>query len=256
MLTGLIIGFVILAIIFIPLERLFPVRKGQKIIRKGWFNDVLHFFVNRFLVVAGTYAVAIILYILLQKFLNTPFQEAINRQPGWLQFLEAFLIAELAFYLIHWLAHTLPWLWKFHAIHHSSEQLDWLASARLHPVEMIIANIWVGLPLALMGFSAETFGFWSVISGFLAILNHSNVKVSFGRLGWIIADPQFHHWHHANQPEAINKNFSGLPLLDKLFGTCYYPKGQWAEKYGVNELVPLGYWKQLKYPFAKLPLKK
>lgn len=251
MLGQLVVGFVILAIIFIPLERLFPIRKEQRIIRKGWFNDLCHFFINRFLIVAGTYGLAVILYILFHRLLDTPLQKAVASQPAWLEFLEAFLIAEIAFYTLHRLAHTIPWLWKLHAVHHSSQEMDWLASARLHPLEMIIANIWVGLPLVLLGFSAESFGVWSLISTFLAILNHSNVRVSFGPLRWLIADPQFHHWHHANEPQAINKNFSGLPLLDKVMGTAYMPKERWPHQYGIDDYMPRNYLKQLAYPFQK-----
>lgn len=245
------IGFVILSLVFIPLERKFSLRREQPILRKGWLTDVIHFFLSRLLTTAGSYAIAVILYIFFHQLLNNPLQAAITRQPGWLQFVEAYLIAEITFYGIHRLAHTWHWLWKFHAVHHSSENLDWLASVRLHPTDMIIANIVVGLPLILLGFSAETFGVWSVISTFLAVFNHANVRVSYGPLRWILADPHFHHWHHANEPQAINKNFSGLPLLDKLFGTAYMPKNQWPRRYGVDDAIPQNYFKQLLFPFRK-----
>lgn len=251
MLTQMAFGFLILSVVFIPLERFFPLDKTQRLFRPGWLTDVMHFFVSRVLIQLGTFALAVVFYVLLRRVLHTEFQAAVAQQPGWLQFLEAYLIAETAFYCVHRLAHTWGWLWKFHAIHHSSENLDWLASVRLHPLEIIITNLAIGLPLALMGFSAQTFGAYSIISTFIGILNHANVRVSFGPLRWLIADPHYHHWHHANQPQAINKNFAGLPLLDLLFGTLYNPKNIWPVRYGVDVFISNHYFQQLVYPFKK-----
>ncbi|HEX2911996.1 MAG TPA: sterol desaturase family protein [Chloroflexia bacterium] len=256
MLHQMVLGFVILAVIFIPLERLRPLYPGQAIFRSGWFTDVIHFFISRVLIQVGTYAGAVLFYILLHRLLHTPFQAAITSQPAWLQFLEAYLVAETSFYSLHRLSHAVPWLWKFHAIHHSSENLDWLASVRLHPVEMIMVNLTIGVPLALLGFSAQTFGVYTIVSTFLAILNHANVRVSYGPLRWLVADPHYHHWHHANQREAINKNFAGLPLLDFLFGTLYIPKNIWPQRYGVDEYIGKDYLSQLSYPFRKSNARK
>jgi len=255
MLHSLIGAFVVLFIIFVPLERLFPLHKEQAILRKGWFNDLLHFFLNRFLVLGGTFAIVAVPYVLFQKLFHTPFQVAVTSQPAWLQFIEAFVVAEIAFYAIHRLAHTVPWLWKFHAIHHSLEEMDWLASARLHPVDLIVANVVVGLPLALLGFSEATFGIYSLWGAVQAIFIHSNLRFRFGPLRWLTATPEFHHWHHANEAAAINKNF-GFPLIDLILGTAYMPEGQWPARYGIDEHIPLNYLKQLTYPFRKTYSKK
>ena len=250
MLNGLIIGFVILVVVFVPMERRWALHREQPVFRRGWSVDVVHFFVDRVLILVGTYLLAVPLYLVFSQLLHNPLQAAIARQPAWQQFLEGLVVAELAFYVIHRLSHTIPWLWKFHAVHHSIEAMDWLASVRLHPGDLIIANLAVGIPLLLLGFSDTTFGVYTIWSTFQAFFVHANVRFHFGPLRWIIPSPEFHHWHHANEPEAINKNF-GAPLIDLLFGTAYMPKGRWPRLYGINERIELKYLKHLAYPFKK-----
>jgi sterol desaturase/sphingolipid hydroxylase (fatty acid hydroxylase superfamily) len=246
-----IIGFVILFLVFGSIERFFPLRKEQKWFRKQWLTDVAHFFINHILVNAGTFAVAVFLYVFFSSAINPALQLAVRSQPGWLQFIEAFLLAQLIFYTLHRLAHQIPWLWRFHAIHHSSAELDWLASARLHPVEAIAMNVAISIPLILLGFTKETFGFYLIFAAFLPIFNHANTNLRFPILRWIIATPEFHHWHHHNELDSRDKNFSGFPAIDLLFGTFYMPKDRMPTIYGVDEYIPKSYWQQLLYPFQK-----
>ncbi len=244
-----VIAFFVLWILFGTLEWLYPLRKDQKHFRQGWLTDVAHFFFNHVLINIGTYLVAAFLYIFFRGAISPALQLAVRSQPDLLQFAEAFFIAQLAFYAVHRLAHKIPWLWRFHVIHHSSAELDWLASARLHPLEMVIVNIAVGVPLFLLGFTRETFGGYLIFRAFLPILNHSNTKFQFPILNRIIATHDFHHWHHSNDIAARDKNFSGFPIIDLLFGTYYVPKNQMPETYGVDEIIPKTYWQQLLYPF-------
>jgi sterol desaturase/sphingolipid hydroxylase (fatty acid hydroxylase superfamily) len=244
-----IIGFSILWLLFGILEWRFPLRKEQKHFRRGWLTDVAHFFCNHILVNAGTYLVAAFLYIFFRGVISPSLQLAVKSQPAFFQFIEAFFIAQLAFYAWHRLAHTLPWLWRFHAIHHSSAELDWLASARLHPLEAIATNIVVMVPLFLLGFTRETFGFYLIFAAILPIFNHSNTRFRFPIIRWMIATPEFHHWHHSNDREARDKNFSGFPIVDLIFGTYYVPATKMPITYGVDENIPKTYWQQLVYPF-------
>jgi len=247
----IVVAFLVLWLLFGTVEWLFPLRKAQKRLRQGWITDTAHFFINHFLVNAGTFSVAVLLYIFFHGAISPVLQAAVRNQPALCQFAEAFLIAQLAFYSVHRLAHTVPWLWRFHAIHHSSTELDWLASARLHPVEMIMVNITVGIPLFLLGFTQETFGAYLIFSPILAIFNHANTRFRFPILNRLIATPEFHHWHHSNDPEAIDRNFSGFPAIDLLFGTYYLPQDRMPSTYGVDEQIPKTYWSQLLYPFKR-----
>jgi sterol desaturase/sphingolipid hydroxylase (fatty acid hydroxylase superfamily) len=143
-------------------------------------------------------------------------------------------------------------LWKFHAVHHSSENLDWLASARLHPLDQIFSRAVMFVPLYVLGFTKEVFGayiFFAIIHG---IFIHSNVRFRLKFLRNIITTPEYHRWHHSNHAEARNKNFAGeLPILDKIFGTFYLPKEKVPNIYGISTPIPQSYLAQLKFPFKK-----
>lgn len=239
-------------LIFTPLERLFALRRKQKIFREGWLTDVIHFLVNRFLIDGRSLVVIVILAIFWRWIINSEFQAQVASQPFLLQFLEAVLIVDVCGYFYHRLSHTSPLLWKFHAVHHSSARMDWLAAARVHPLDQIFSRAFSFVPLYALGFTKETFGAYLFFAVFTALFNHSNVRLRFGFLRRIIVTPEYHHWHHSNDAQARNKNFSGqLPLLDWLFGTLYLPKTKVPQSYGINEPTPKGYAAQLMFPFRK-----
>jgi sterol desaturase/sphingolipid hydroxylase (fatty acid hydroxylase superfamily) len=138
-----------------------------------------------------------------------------------------------------------------HAIHHSSTTLDWLATPRLHFVDQGLRQTVKPLPLALLGFTKESFGLVAVIGPLLTFLIHANVRLRWGPLRYLYTSPQFHHWHHALTPG--DKNYSDqFPWLDKLFGTLHLPRGEWPTAYGVGEPIPAGWWRQIVHPFTRL----
>ena len=241
-------GFVILACIFIPLERIFALH-NQKVFRRGWKTDATYFFTGHFIGRAGAIVVAVTLS-LMTDLLNQELQSKIASQPIWLQFLEAIVISDLAYYIAHRLLHEIPWLWQFHAVHHSIEHMDWLAAVRVHPCDQLFTQICKMLPLYWLGFTKEAFAVYALYSAAIAFLIHANITIKFGVLKWFVATPQFHQWHHSKIPEINNKNFAvQLPLLDLLFGTLYMPAGKRPRKYGVSDRIPVGYLGQLLYPF-------
>lgn len=250
-----LLGLLVLLFIFVPLERFFPRHPQRFFFRKHFLGDLVHFLINKFLIQVGL-AIVVVVFLFLMSFLVSPsFQAKVASQPGWLQFLEAFFLAELFGYVGHRLTHTIPWLWRFHSVHHSIEELDWLAAARLHPIDQIFTRSLVILPLFLMGFSKETFGGYLVLSTLWAIFLHSNVRFRLRWLSYLVGTPELHHWHHSNEKKAYDKNFSGqLPLLDLLFGTFYLPKEKRPTRYGIDEEMPAGYLKQMLYPFRRAPV--
>ncbi|NNF00168.1 MAG: sterol desaturase family protein [Pyrinomonadaceae bacterium] len=249
---GQIFALFILFVIFTPIERIFALHKEKKVFRNGLRTDVLHFLFNRFLTDIGSFIAAVIIAILFSFLVSSEFQALVASQPFWLQFTEAVLIVNVCAYFAHRLAHTVPFLWRFHTVHHSSEQLDWLASARVHPLDQVFTRAVVIVPIYILGFTKEVFGAYLILSIFHGIFIHSNVRFRFDFLRGIITTPQYHHWHHSSHSEALNKNFAGqLPFLDILFGTYYHPKEKGPESYGIEELMPNGYLAQLKYPFTR-----
>ena len=178
----------------------------------------------------------------------------IARQPGGLQICEALVLSGLGAYWGHRAAHTVPFLWRFHKVHHSIQEMDWLAAGRLHPVDQAFTRSCAVLPLYAFGFTRATFGAFLVFTTFQALFIHANVRLRFGPLRWLLATPEFHHWHHANEPEAYNSNFAGeFPWIDWLFGTLRLPAGRMPARYGIDDPVPAGYLRQLAWPFRRRP---
>ncbi|NJO19724.1 MAG: sterol desaturase family protein [Spirulinaceae cyanobacterium RM2_2_10] len=161
------------------------------------------------------------------------------------------LFAELGYYWAHWLLHHVPWLWRFHAVHHSSEQLDWLSTVRVHPVDQVFTKTFQLVPIFLLGFSVETLGLYALFSSAIAFFIHANLRWRFGWFNWLLVTPEFHHWHHADEAQAHNKNLAAqCSLVDRLFGSFYLPRRR-PRLYGIPESVPQAYWQQLIYPFTR-----
>jgi sterol desaturase/sphingolipid hydroxylase (fatty acid hydroxylase superfamily) len=144
-------------------------------------------------------------------------------------------------------------LWPFHAVHHSSEELDWLSSVRLHPINQALSQVIVVAPLAILGFNLQTLGATSGLLTFWAIFVHSNVRSTFGPLRHIVTTPAFHRWHHTSQSEGLDRNFGGLFLIwDRVFGTFYMPKGRQAQEFGLfGDRLPDAFFRQLIWPFSR-----
>ena len=168
------------------------------------------------------------------------------------QFVAILVLTDLTQYWIHRAFHALPALWRFHQIHHSAESMDWLAGSRLHLVDVAVTRGLTYVPIYVLGFSeAPLFAYVAFVS-IQATFIHANVRFKFGPLAWVVATPQFHHWHHGAEAEAIDKNFAvHLPVIDWLFGTFHLPKGRWPASYGLahGQPIPEGYVRQFVYPF-------
>lgn len=249
---GILFGLLVAAAIFIPLEKAFALRRGQKAFREGWATDVAHFLLTGPLSkVCGILALAPLL-LLARPLISPALQAAVASQPWPLQFVEALLVANLGAYFGHRLSHRVPLLWRFHAVHHSSQRMDWLAAARLHPLDQVAGKALAFVPLYLLGYGTETFGAYIALATAHAVLIHSNVRVNIGPLRWLVTTPEYHHWHHSSDPEADGKNFAGeLPLLDLIFGTLHMPGRGEGAAYGTREPVPQGYIGQIAYPFRR-----
>lgn len=244
--------FLVAALVFIPLERLFAARKRQKLLRDGWANDLVYVLVNGIVIRIGLVIAVLAILALGALLVPAPLRAAIASQPLWLQLIEVLLLADLGFYLTHRAFHSFPTLWRFHAVHHSIEEMDWLAAARVHPIDQIITKSASLLPCFALGFSEWAIGAFAMLYFWHSLLLHSNIRLGFGPLRWLIASPDFHHWHHAREREAWDRNFAGqLALWDFVFGTAHLPKGRQAQGFGVGEPIPAGYAAQLLHPFRR-----
>lgn len=245
-----LLGFGILFLLFVPLERLFALRP-QAIFRRGWTTDAIYYAIGNSIGQAAAAGIPVLLALsVLNRAVNPDLQAWVAAQPIALQLPAVILTAELGYYGAHRLLHTVPWLWRFHAIHHSSEQLDWLTTVRVHPVDQVLTKTCQLVPIFLLGFSVETLGIYALFSSAIAFFIHANLRWRFGPLNWLLVTPEFHHWHHAREPQAHNKNLAAqCSLVDRLFGSFYLPRRR-PQAYGIPDPVPSHYWPQFLYPFS------
>ncbi|MCU0268294.1 MAG: sterol desaturase family protein [Acidimicrobiales bacterium] len=246
---AVVVGFAVLT----PLERLFR-RHPYAVRRPGLRTDVLHLLFTGALQSAAT-VVAIVPVALVLWPLRDPREPGLaSTWPWWVQALVGLGLFELVGYCYHRASHEIPLLWRFHAVHHSSRQLDWIAAARLHPLEGFFAGLFIAPAFLLLGLGPVQLGAVTVALQIWAILLHANVSWRLRFLDGVIGTPEYHHWHHSNHPEAWDHNYSGLlPVLDRVFGTYYQPEDRRPEVYGIAMPVPDGWLAQLAQPFRRAP---
>lgn len=243
-------SMLLVALLFLPLERLLPRRREQRMFRRGWAIDATYFLINRVPITIGLVAIVVVAMALGERFVPGNFRTMVADQPLWLQVIELIVVADFLFYTSHRLFHSVQLLWRFHAVHHSIEDLDWLAAHRVHPVDQILTKGASLIPCFALGFTAEAIIIFSLIYQWHTLLLHANVRVNIGPLRWLVAAPEFHHWHHADHPEAWNRNFGAqLPLWDLLFGTANMTHETLPARYGIDETMPASYPSQLLHPF-------
>lgn len=247
---------------FALVESRWPGVPGQRRWRRGIVTDLLYYFASPLrqvvvqVTVIAAVAVAAALVLGLEPRDLRDYSDRdtfVSRQPLALQALELIVLADFLGYWSHRAFHAFERLWRFHAIHHSSVDLDWLSAVRLHPLNEALQNAVIVTPLFLLGFTPGAVAAYLPILTLYAIALHANVAWDFGPLRYVIASPTFHRWHHSDQPEALNRNFAGLlPLWDLFFGTLYLPRGRQPQHFGVlGGGVPGGVLGQLLYPFGR-----
>jgi lathosterol oxidase len=130
--------------------------------------------------------------------------------------------------------------------------MDWLAGSRLHLVDIVVTRGLTFVPLYVAGFAQGAVFAYVLFVSFQAVLIHANVSWRFGPVRWLLATPQYHHWHHAVEP--VDVNFAvHLPVIDAVFGTLYLPDDRWPAAYGLaGPPVPDGYWVQMVFPFRRV----
>lgn len=239
----------IIVLIFAPVEHLFPINAKQGFFRRLWTTDLLHVVFTGLLVAGGFLAIFQLSALFIKPLIPPSVTEAVSGQPIILQFVEVLLIGDIGFYFIHRAFHRFPFLWQFHAVHHSIEEMDCLAGHRVHPVDQILTRGVPLMPMLLLGFSTPAVAAFAIVYHWQSLLIHSNINLRLNCLKWVIALPPFHHWHHANDEAAIDRNFAAqLPVIDLIFKTHYHPETM-PERYGINDSVPEGYADQLLHPF-------
>ena len=172
--------------------------------------------------------------------------------PLWLQAITFLVVSDFLLYWFHRLYHGAT-MWKYHAVHHSSEELDWISAARFHPVNILFGTVLVDVALLLAGTSPNVMLWVGPFTTAHSAFVHANLNWTLGPFKYVLASPVFHRWHHTAADRGGSMNFAGtFPVLDLMFGTFYMPKNELPDAYGVaDRSVPEGFGSQIIYPFTQ-----
>jgi sterol desaturase/sphingolipid hydroxylase (fatty acid hydroxylase superfamily) len=238
---------VLLAVIFVPLEKLWALRP-QRFFRKAFTADLGYYFLN------GLFSryVLIAVLSLIARSVHRIEPGAIYQWsaalPAWFRLAAALLVGEVGSYWGHRAMHEIPVLWRFHEVHHNAEEMDWLVNTHAHPVDLIFTRLCGLVPMYLLGL-AQPLGTNVDLVPLVAALTgtvwgffvHANIRWRFGWLEFLVSTPVFHHWHHTKDGAAyLNRNYAAtMPWIDKCFGTFFLPD-RWPASYGVDHPAPAG----------------
>ncbi len=239
----LAVWLVLLVAIFVPLEQLCALHPA-KIWRKQIGADLVWYFVNSLLPAAIISVPLAVLSRGLHGIDPGGFYSAVALWPLWLKLSLMLLVNDIGAYWGHRALHAHPVLWRFHALHHSAEQLDWLVNTRAHPFDMVFTRLSGLAPVYLLGLAQVTKSHIDPAVAIVTIFGtiwtffiHANVRFRLGPLEWLISSPAFHHWHHTNDQHR-DRNFAFVfPLIDRVFGTAWLPK-HWPTVYGIDAKLP------------------
>jgi sterol desaturase/sphingolipid hydroxylase (fatty acid hydroxylase superfamily) len=246
----------LLVVIFVPLERLFAAHP-QKILRKGIGTDLGYFFITSLLPAAVLSGPMAFVALMIHRVIPSNILAVTENWPIWLKTIAALVAAEIGYYWGHRLSHEIPFLWRFHSIHHSAQEVDFLVNTRAHPIDLVFGRFCALLPIYILGLGSPKSASGSLVPVIATLITttwgffiHANLRFRFGPLEWLISTPAFHHWHHTLSG-PINRNYaSTLPWLDRIFGTHHLPK-EWPTAYGTVDKLPDSLTDQLFYPLQR-----
>ena len=173
--------------------------------------------------------------------------------PIWVQALLMILMVDLLRYWLHRAAHESATLWRLHSVHHSVEQLYWLNTARFHPLEKALQMMLDSLPFLLMQVDAEVLALYYLAYAANGFFQHSNIRLRYGVLNYIVGSAETHRWHHSRVPKESNANYGNTVIVwDLLFGTWYLPANRDIADLGLQDRTyPKSFVSLMRAPFTR-----
>ena len=244
------VWLLLLCAIFVPLERLASIKR-QAFFRPEFLTDLGYFVMSAVVVGMILGAPLVLLGAAVHQLIPSAVLDAIAAWPSGVRLAVSLLVGELGFYWGHRLSHQVPFLWRFHSIHHSAKDIDFLTNTRAHPVDMMFTRTLGFIPviaLGLTGDSTTVTALFLVFGTLWGFFIHANVRWRFGFLENVIATPFFHRWHHTNDARRDRNYAATFPFFDHLFGT-YQSPDHWPTDYGIDAPMPASLGGQLLDPF-------
>ncbi|MBN2530477.1 MAG: sterol desaturase family protein [Deltaproteobacteria bacterium] len=260
-LTGREFRVLMICLSVLALERARPWRKEQQWRRPQFYQDIFWFALNAF----GLSFIFGDVFRVIARGLKTILAlfSDVASHPGLLasfslplQIVLALVILDFVEWCIHNLLHRIPFLWRIHRLHHSIHHMDWMGNFRFHPFEILVYFTIRYIPALLLGASKDAAIWAGSISLLIGNLNHSNLKLSFGPLRYILNSPMMHIWHHdahPSKPAGVNFGIT-LSIWDWIFTTAYMPKNAIPQRLGfaADKRYPEAVWKRLLSPVVDL----
>ena len=218
---------------------------------RGFLHDVAYWFYYR-LGLHYLFFLALI-FPALAAFLPARGDGLLGGLPFALQALLYFALADLCVYWIHRAQHRFRWLWAFHSVHHSQTELTFATSQRVHPLDHLVQDVLMFVPLSLLGFDGAAWIPLYLAGELTLALQHSRIPWTYGPLYRVLVSPVFHRYHHAADPAYHHTNFAGIfSFWDYLFGTAARREGPLPQAFGVDGLHHATLLDTLVAPFRQL----
>lgn len=258
-LKGIAFAFAALFVVFSVIEWRSRRWRGRRLFRAGYLTDVtwwfltpmLHWLVQTAAILLIVVPLALVVWGRVDQTLVAQGFGPMARLPIWLQSAIILIIGDFVGYWMHRAFHRRR-LWRFHAVHHSSTELDWLSSVRVHPINELVMRLAGTAALLPLGLAPIAFASIAPVLTLFAILLHADLDWDWGPLRRVIASPRFHRWHHTDETAARDKNFAGLfPVWDILFGTFYMPRDARPTRFGTSTPVGNTIMQQIIGPFRR-----
>jgi sterol desaturase/sphingolipid hydroxylase (fatty acid hydroxylase superfamily) len=249
----------LLALVFLPLERLFALHR-RKVFGKSLASDIGFFFISGLVPSLLLTPLLALVAVGAHAIIPPSLYAAVAAWPIWARAAAALVVGEFGFYWGHRWTHEIPLLWRFHSVHHDPAQVYFLISSRAHPIDNVFTRLCGLIPVYVLGIASPLTPAGGTVSALLVLaitmwgfLIHANVRWRLGPVEWVISTPAFHHWHHT-LAEPRDRNFASmLPFMDRIFGTHYLPRKEWPEAYGIAATLPTSLGGQLIYPLGLQP---
>lgn len=218
--------FLLWAILYLAVcERLIPYKKEWHPTPGEWGRDGLYLVIT---MSGGALSVAAIFGL---ASIISPLKSAI---PLWVEIPIALLLSSLGSYVFHRAGHDIPWLWRFHGIHHTVEKINVSNNALNHILDVFGRRLLAQLPMLILGISQPALFIVSIFNTAQGYFAHANVNVRLGRLNYLVGSPEQHRLHHSVNVQEAGHYSVDIPLWDLLFKSYFWKNGRSPKAVGIK----------------------